>query len=179
MEEELDEKIVFATRWFDILEAAVPGRQGPYYVLRSPESVAILALTQANRIPLIRQYRPALKEYSLELPSGHVEPGDTSPETAARRELLEETGYLADNLELLGALHANTARLRSRVSCFFAPHVRYTGKAEGGDEEIEVCECTPAEVLEHAQSGRLRHAQDLAAVLLAALHGHLRRTFNI
>src|SRR4051794_10022268 len=58
---------------------------------READYIAIVALTADEKIPLVRQYRPALEAFSWELPAGLVDPGE-SPADGCRRELLEETG---------------------------------------------------------------------------------------
>src|SRR5213079_2244404 len=68
------------------------------------------AVTPNGTFPLVRQFRPALEEFTLELPSGHVDLGE-SPEQAARKELREETGFVANELILLGSLSPDTGRL--------------------------------------------------------------------
>ncbi len=80
-----------------------------------------VAITPQNQILLVRQFRVAAAGVTLELPAGHVDPGET-PEQAARRELLEETGYEAPTFELLGALSPSVARFTNRMWCFLALH---------------------------------------------------------
>jgi ADP-ribose pyrophosphatase len=68
---------------------------------------------------LVKQYRPAVDRVTTELPSGHVDAGET-PETAALRELEEETGYTADRLLLAGVLAPDPGRMGNRMWCFYA-----------------------------------------------------------
>ena len=63
-----------------------------YLVLEYPAWVSVVAVTSEGRVVLVRQYRHGLGRAGVELPAGVVEPGDPSPESAARRELREETG---------------------------------------------------------------------------------------
>ena len=91
--------------------------------LQTKDYVSVVAVTEDGRLLLVRQFRPAVGRMTLELPSGHVEPGET-PEQAARKELLEETGYLADTFTLLGNLSPDTGRLGNRMWCFFAKGAR-------------------------------------------------------
>src|SRR4051812_36429359 len=71
------------------------GREADYDVFSSPDIVAVLAITEADEVLLVREFRPGPEELLYELPGGIVDPGET-PEEAARRELLEETGYEGD-----------------------------------------------------------------------------------
>lgn len=83
---------------------------------------------------MVRQYRPAVETSTLELPCGHVEEGDT-PEEAARKELLEETGYVAEQMILLANLAPDTGRLGNRMWCFFAPHAMQESSSAFQPEE--------------------------------------------
>src|SRR5688500_17609714 len=82
--------VVCESRW-GRLRAEPDGDGDPYYLLQVPDCVTVVARTSEGRILLVRQHRVVTGEQTIELPSGHVDPGET-PEQAARRELLEETG---------------------------------------------------------------------------------------
>lgn len=114
---------VFATPWFRVLAEQVQGEASPHYVIQGLDFVVIVALTPQNQLLLVRQFRVAAGAVTLELPAGHIDPGET-PEQAARRELLEETGYEADKLELLASLSPSVARFTNRMWCFFAAGVK-------------------------------------------------------
>src|SRR5215831_869329 len=96
-------EIAFATPWFQIVGKTMREGEAPFYSLRLPDYSSVLAITAENRVLVVRQYRPAGERYTLELPSGLVDPGETPVETA-KRELLEETGYDAPEVELLGPM---------------------------------------------------------------------------
>ena len=134
-----DRQTVFATPWFQVLTAPAPRGGKPHYVIQGADFVVIVALTPQNQILLVRQFRVAVAETTLELPAGHVDPGET-PEQAARRELLEETGYEADTFKLLGNLSPSVARFTNRMWCFFAadarPALRTRASREAGVDLI-------------------------------------------
>jgi len=104
---------------FQIVARRPPAYSEPHYSIRTRDYVAIIAVTPKGELLLVRQFRPAVWATTLELPSGHVEPGQT-PEEAARAELLEETGHEAKCFELLGNFSPDTGRLGNRMWCFFA-----------------------------------------------------------
>jgi len=110
---------VFATPWFQVLAERAQSGGAPHYVIQGLDFVVMVAVTPQNQLLLVRQFRVAAGAVTLELPAGHIDPGET-PEQAARRELLEETGYEADTFELLASLSPSVARFTNRMWCFYA-----------------------------------------------------------
>lgn len=108
-----------------------------YYVLEYPDWVNVIALTDDDHVILVRQYRHAAGEEILELPGGVIEKGE-SVEQAARRELLEETGYEFDNIEFLSELYANPATATNKTHCFLATGGKKTSEQnlDRGEEII-------------------------------------------
>jgi 8-oxo-dGTP pyrophosphatase MutT (NUDIX family) len=168
----MKEEVVFATPWFDLVANYPPNYEAAHYSIRTLDYVVIVATTAENHLVLVRQFRPAVGQTTLEIPAGHVERGET-PEQAARRELLEETGYQAARFHLLGALSPDTGRLSNRMWCYFAGDVTQGSisdyPAEAGIEVV-------------LYNGSLHHlmsepdfssALNSAALLLAVMQGHL------
>jgi ADP-ribose pyrophosphatase len=119
----MEDQVVFATPWFELVAKRPADYDQPHYSIRTRDYVIVVARTTEGRLPLVRQFRPAVSRMTLELPSGHVEDGDT-PELAARKELLEETGHIAETFEFLANLSPDTGRLANRLWCFFAADAR-------------------------------------------------------
>lgn len=168
-----DPRLVFETPWFRVVAKAQ--RLGdPYYMLELPDYVAVVAVTPApaRRMLFVRQFRPVVQRYTIELPSGHVE-NNESPEDAARRELLEETGFVAPTLELLGTLVPDVGRLANRMWCYFAPDVRVSDRTPELEEGLSVIELPEREALRSAADGTVDHALNLAALLLAWTAGKI------
>jgi ADP-ribose pyrophosphatase YjhB (NUDIX family) len=117
------DEVVYTTKWFDLVARHVNGSADPHYLIKCSDFVVITALNVQGELLLVRQLRPAIGGLSLELPSGHVDPGET-PEQAARRELLEETGYVAGKMELLTTMAPGIGRLTNQMWCYFAPDAR-------------------------------------------------------
>ena len=119
----IETKSVFKSPWCELVAKTMSPGEPPYYSLQLPDYTAVIAITPERRVLAVRQYRPALERYTVELPSGLVD-GDENPETAARRELLEETGYEAGEMQALGAMTPDNGRLGNRIWHFFAPAVK-------------------------------------------------------
>ena len=96
----LKTEVEFATPWFQILAKTMREGEPPYYSLKLPDYTSIVALTDDQQILIVRQYRPAVERYTLELPSGLVDPGETPRNRPSRT--ARETGYDAANVEDLG-----------------------------------------------------------------------------
>ena len=157
---------VYETNWFSLVAKTVNGEQHPFYSLETLDYVTVLAVTQQQHVLLVRQYRPAVERYTLELPSGHVDPGET-PEDSARRELLEETGYQADTVEHLGTLIPDSGQLANRLWCYFAGNVQRVTPAPELEAGITLITCTLAELESYIAHSQFDHALHLAVILLA------------
>ena len=119
--------VVFQTPWFQILSRKFPGNEHPHYYIDTSDFVVIVALNEQGQLLVVRQFRAAVNQFTLELPAGHVEPGET-PEEAARKELCEETGCEAGSLELLAKYSPSTARFTNYMWVYFASSVRTAEK---------------------------------------------------
>lgn len=169
----MDDKVVFSVPWFDILERPVKGSPSPYYVLQSSDYVSVLAATKEGSLLLVRQFRPAVGEETLELPSGHVENGEL-PEAAARRELAEETGYEAAKFELLGKLTPDPGRLGNNLWCFYAGDATRVDSHVDREEGVHLILCEPCDIMHHIRLGEFNSGLHLSVLLLAAMRGRLQ-----
>ena len=151
--------------------AGVPGTH-QFHSFKQADYVTMFAVTADKKIPLVRQYRPALDRITLELPSGLLEAGEP-PERAAGRELLEETGLVAGSkVEALGSWAPDTARLGNRLWGFFVAGVS-PEKTAGWkpDPQLECLLVTKAEFKNLVLTGQFEHALNLAVVGQAAARG--------
>lgn len=159
---------VFRTEWFDIEEewfdgvAALAGK--PHYRINSPDGVLIVALTERHEVILVKQFRPAIRRSTLELPSGAVDAGETALQAAAR-ELYEETGYTCSSLVEIGPGRLMANRHACREFGFFGTGaVRHAGFRPRDD--IEVMTVPVEEFRALVVSGTFEQLAALGIVLL-------------
>ena len=134
-----------------------------FYVLESPSWVNIIPLTPAKEVVLIRQYRFGIRDMTLEIPGGLMEPSD-SPEEAARRELREEAGYREETLIPLGSVHPNPAIQNNLCYTFLAANVFPVGQlVQDEREDIEVVLQPLSEIPRLIREGAISHALVIAA----------------
>jgi ADP-ribose pyrophosphatase len=168
----LKTEVEFATPWFQVLAKTIREGEAPYYSLKLPDYASIIALAEDQQILVVRQYRPAVERYTLEFPSGIVDPGETPAETA-RRELLEETGYEAANVEDLGPTLPDTGRLGNRIFTCLATGLRRVPE-RSPEEGIEVLAWSLPELTSAIIDGTFDHSLHVAGLLIAVLHGRIQ-----
>ena len=161
--------------WMAIIERAVEFTPGAalelYHAVGQQDYIAIVAALPDGRIPIVRQYRPALEIFTWELPAGLVDSGEDA-QTCCRRELLEETGLAARKVYPLGSYAPCTARLSNRLHSFFVETGPLT-EAKRAEAGIELKLVSPAQLAELILSGEFVLQLHIGALLLAGLHGHI------
>ena len=139
----------------------------PYYVLERPNAAIIFPLTREGEVVLVRQYRPPLERMELGLPAGLVEEGE-KPEAAARRELLEETGYSGGEWELLGTLASSPSLKDNWAYLFLARDVEESAAPDPDEHElIEVAEVAVEDLPGLIREGEIVSSSGVAAIMLA------------
>ena len=136
----ISSQLVFHRRRVRILEDIVElpnGEQTDYLVLQGGEAVAVLPLTADGAVVLTRQYRYPVREFLLEMPGGGSMRGE-SLEESARRELREETGFLAGTMTYLGNFYPSPARSGIRVHVYVADDLQPGPSAHESHEFIEI-----------------------------------------
>ena len=161
--------------WMEIIEREVEFKPGAkpelYHAVAQQDYIAIVARTPDEQIPIVRQYRPALERFTWELPAGLVDKNE-SPEHCCRRELLEETGFLARSVHALGSYAPCTSRLSNRMHSFFVETGLHPERL-ATEVGIEVKLVTPRELAALILDGEFVLQLHIGALLLAGLRGHL------
>lgn len=150
------------------------GRQGSdreqhFYRLEFPAWVHVIAVTEEERLVLIRQYRFGSDRIELEIPGGAVEKGE-DPLLAGLRELREETGYVAREARIIGAVRPNPAIQDNLCHTVLALGARLLATATPEElEEIEVLTLPFDEVMQRVASGELQHGLVLNGLMYYAM----------
>jgi ADP-ribose pyrophosphatase len=166
----LSSELLFAGRVFSLKRERVvepSGLVATREIVAHPGSAVVLPVLPDGRIVVIRQYRHAAGQYLWELVAGHKDP-DESFHHAARRELEEETGYLARKVTKLLAIFPSPGLLGERMEIFLARGLRKGTARPEDDERITVQTLTLREAKVWIRSGKIRDAKSIAGILYYA-----------
>lgn len=136
-----------------------------------PGAVAVIALNDADQVLLINQYRHPVREYLWEIPAGLLDlPGESKLE-AAKRELLEETGYIAEAWQELIEFHTTPGGNNETIAIFLARELRHQGhefELEGEETDMKVEWFPLSEALESVLASEMRSPSAAVGILAAA-----------
>jgi len=146
------------------------GATHPFYRIDSSDWVNIVPITPAGEIVLVKQFRHGLDGFTVEVPGGMVDAGE-SPAEAAGRELLEETGYRARQIVPLGGANPNPALFGNTLHVFLGKDAEWVSEVRNdGTEETHVLVASPDELRQLVRNGAVNHALVIAALYLLDLH---------
>jgi ADP-ribose pyrophosphatase len=128
-------------------------------------SAVMLAVDEKGRVLLVRQFRLPARRYLWELPAGRLDEGET-PLQAARRELLEETGFRARRWKKLAAFYPSPGYVSEKMTLFLASDLTAGDAAPMEDERIEMRWFTRKELDERLRRGKFLDAKTIAGLLL-------------
>ncbi len=160
---------------FDLERVTVLARSGKPVqreVIRHPGAVCVLPILDPespgaeHRVVAISNVRPALGRSLIELCAGTLEPGE-DPALCAGRELIEETGYQAEQITPIGTFYTTPGMTDELMHAFVATGLTHVGQDLEADEDIEVLTLTLSRTLELIDSGEFADAKSILTVLLA------------
>jgi ADP-ribose pyrophosphatase len=169
-EELISGEVVYAGKFFKVYKDIVrlpDGTQGMRDYLRHPGAVAVVALTDKGEVVLERQYRYPLGRDLVEIPAGKLEPGEEHLETG-KRELLEETGYVAGKWTYLGIVHNAVGYSDEGIELWLATGLELREAKLDQGEFLEVFTLPFVEALAMASDGRFTDVKTIIGLFWAA-----------
>lgn len=167
------EEVIYKGKKFVLVRRTrnVGGRAAWGEYLIHPGAVAVLALIDGKAI-LVKQYRPALGAWTLEIPAGTLEPGE-SPEEAAIREMVEETGYKPTSLTPLIEFYPTPGVSNEYIRVYLAKGLEHVGVSDRDleEEDMEVLKIPVREVLKMIETGEVKDGKTIIAFLTALSRG--------
>lgn len=139
-------------------------------IVRSPGAVAVVAMFDDRSVLLVRQYRAAFDSFVTEIPAGMRDVDGEDPESTARRELVEETGFEASSWRLLHRFFPSVGMTDAVLHVFLATDLREVGRAAHGVEEehMEVHRVPLADAITMVERGEINDAKATIGLLMAA-----------
>ena len=162
-------QIVYRARVFSLIRENVTLDNGVTTDLEfvtHPGATAIVPFLDESRVLLLKQYRHALKDYIWEIPAGTLDP-DESPLKCAKRELIEETGYSADQWQKLGEITPVPGYSDERIHIYLATALTPARQQLDTDEIIKVYEIEFKAVMEMIKCGEIQDAKSITGLFLA------------
>lgn len=166
-EKTIKEESIYQGKVIDLVVQDVEvfnGKIAKREIVRHPGGVALLAITDSNKILFVEQYRKAVDKPLLELPAGKLEKGE-DPKDCGIRELEEETGYKAKRFTYLGKIVSSPGFCDEYIYLYKAEKL-YKGKIGGDEDEyIDLKELSIEEVKDKIKKGEIIDGKTLAALL--------------
>lgn len=165
----LDSNRVFGTRK-DTCVSPMTGEEHEFFVIEAPDWVNVVAVTDKDEVVLIRQYRHGIRSETVEIPGGVVDDGE-KPIEAAKRELLEETGYKSDDWTQIGEVVPNPAIQNNRCYTYLARScVKIEEPSFDSTEYIESYTAPVVDMPDLVSDGEIDHSLVVAAFYWYYLH---------
>jgi len=168
----LSKKTVYDNPWISVSHREVitpTGTEGIYGLVHFKNTaVGIVPIDEAGNTWLVGQYRYALGRYSWEIPEGGCPIGAESPLESAKRELLEETGISAQDLQEIATFDTSNSVTDESGFLYLARHLSFGASAPEDTEELRVKKLPFAEALEMAHNGQITDAMSMIGLMRAA-----------
>ena len=145
------------------------GKSSDFFIIENPDWVNIIALNKANEAVLIKQFRHGTEDMNLELPGGMIDESEEA-EAAARRELLEETGYSSQRWILLGESRPNPAIQNNTIFHYLALDCEKTAETAFDEHESITTKLVDLDdIISLVRCGEITHSLVVAAFCYLSL----------
>ncbi len=141
------------------------GKKVEWDYINHDGAAAVVPVREDGKILLVKQFRNALDRETLEIPAGKLDFKEEDMEFCARRELEEETGYVATNLDWLIDIRTWVAFTNEKIGVYVATGLKKTAQCPDEDEFIEYDAYTLEEVKEKIFTGEIQDSKTIAALL--------------
>ena len=163
--------VVYKGRIFELVRENVTLKNGvttDLDIIRHPGAAAIVPAYGYDKIVLIKQYRHAIGEFVWEIPAGTFD-NNEDPLECAKRELLEETGYIANFWEKLGEITPVPAYSDEKIHVYFAANLAKKDQNLDEDEILDVHTLKVPDVLNMIHRGEIKDSKTIASIFMATL----------
>lgn len=150
------------------------GKTAKREIIRHQGAVGVIAVTDSNKLVLIRQWRAPFGQVTLEIPAGKIEADEQdNPKLTAKRELNEETRFAADEFELITKFYTSPGFADEMMYLYHAVNLKQVSEAlpQDDDEFLELVEFSPEEVQAAIQRGEICDAKTLMAIMFWQMMG--------
>ncbi|WP_291292183.1 NUDIX hydrolase [Enterococcus sp.] len=169
-EKTISRKEIFHGKIIDVVvdDVALPnGGTSKRELVFHPGGVAVIAITEEDKMVFVRQFRKPLEKVILEIPAGKIDPGEgAQPELTGARELEEETGYQAGEMEHVNSMYLSPGFANEVLHLFHAKQLRKVENPlpQDEDEVLEVYELTMEEAKAAIAEGTICDAKTIFAI---------------
>lgn len=166
----LKSEVVFKGKMIDLkvdeIENIPSGNKGIREVAKHPGGAVAVAITDGNKILLVKQFRYPHRQWIIELPAGKLDKGE-DPKICAARELQEETGYTAGKISKLGEIYTSPGFCDETLHIYLAENLtKGDHHREEGEEDMELLELTLDEIKEMIMSGEIIDAKTICGIYM-------------
>lgn len=173
-EQILDSEIAWQGKIFNVerMDVRLPnGHTSMRDVVRHCGAAAVVALTENGKIALVRQYRTSLDRVTVEIPAGKLDPGE-DPLECAKRELKEETGFVAGRIAYLTTIATSCGFSDELIHIYLATQLSFEGANPDEDEFLNVDLVPVNELVDAVLDGKIKDAKTVVGALACDVMAH-------